>query len=219
MGTISDKSAYLNTTKIEIRQKINDLGQDLDEEDTFRSYVEALEEVWNEYPKVIATDVTEATLEGTKAGKMKLDIKGNSTQDTTEGKNKFDVNVIQERTTGGITMTFNGQTIHLQGTTSANANFYMKTGKSIVLPAGTYFLTRSSMTGIATLKLTSGSDTIVATGSSDVSFTLASETTIDGLTLQVPSTVGNVNKDIVIQLEAGSTGSSYEPYTGRTSIA
>jgi hypothetical protein len=89
----------------------------------------------------------------------------------------------------------------------------MKSGKSIILPAGTYFITRSSMTGIATLKLTSGSDTILATGSTDVSFTLQSDTTIDGLTLQVPSSVGTINKDIVIQLEQGSTGTSYEPYT------
>ena len=198
--------------------KIDDLGIDLTGVDkNIDNIASMLEDVYEEYPKVLAQG-TEATLEGTKVGRLSLDLEGNSVQETTTGKNKFDVTVIQERTTGGITMTFNGQKIHLQGTTSANANFYMKTGKSIVLPAGTYFLTRSSMTGVATLKLTSGSDTIVATGSSDVSFTLANETSIDGLTLQVPSSVGNVNKDIVIQLEAGSTGTSYEPFTGRNTI-
>ena len=131
-------------------------------------------------------------------------------------KNWFDVNVIQERTTNGITMTFQEQTIHLEGTPTANANFYMKSGKSIKLKAGTYYIERTSMSGIATLKLTSGSDTIVATGSSDVSFTLQNDTSIDGLTLQVPLSVGTINKDIVIQLESGSTGTNYIPYEEQT---
>lgn len=131
-------------------------------------------------------------------------------------KNWFDVNVIQERTTNGITMTFQEQTIHLEGTPTANANFYMKSGKSLELKAGTYYIERTSMSGIATLKLTSGGDTIVATGSSDISFTLQNDTSIDGLTLQVPSSVGTINKDIVIQLESGSTGTNYISHEEQT---
>ena len=132
------------------------------------------------------------------------------------GKNLFDVNVIQERATNGITATITGQKINLSGTPTANANFYMKSGKSIKLKAGTYFITRSLMQNIATLKLQSGDTTIVATGSTDISFTLNEDTIIDGLTLQVPSTVGTINKNIVIQLEQGSTATPYSPYQGQS---
>lgn len=130
MGTISDKSAYLNTTKTLLREKINDLGQDLDEEDTFRSYVEALEEVWNDYPKVTATDVTEATLEGTKAGKMKLDIKGNSTQETTTGKQLFtplDYTQITTGANGSATISKTSDTITIDSSASSQASgFYIQ---------------------------------------------------------------------------------------------
>jgi len=194
--------------------KIDDLGIDLTGVDkNIDNIAELLEDVYEGYPKVTAQG-TEATMEGTKAGKMKLDIKGNSTQDTTEGYNLFDVNVIQERTTQGITMSFSGQTINLSGTASGNANFYMKSGKSIVLPAGTYYIQRTSLVNIGTLKLTSGADTILTTGNTDTTFTLANETTIDGLTLQVSSSVGTINKNVVLLLCSGNTSKPYEPYTG-----
>lgn len=47
MATI-DKLDYLNETKIQIRNALNDLGAEITEEDTFRSYVNKINEIAEE---------------------------------------------------------------------------------------------------------------------------------------------------------------------------
>ena len=47
-----------------------------------------LDNIWNDLPKVTATDVEEASLDGTKKGRMKIDLKGNTEQTQLTGKNK-----------------------------------------------------------------------------------------------------------------------------------
>lgn len=47
MATI-DKLNYLNETKEEIKDALNDLGCEIEEEDTFRSYVTKINELYEE---------------------------------------------------------------------------------------------------------------------------------------------------------------------------
>lgn len=62
--------------------KIEDLGIDLTDVDKNIDNISTmLENVWNEYPKVSASDVEEASLNGTKKGRMNIDLKGNTEQD------------------------------------------------------------------------------------------------------------------------------------------
>ena len=49
MATI-DKLNYLNETKKLIKNALNDLGTETDDEDTFRSYVTKINELAEEYP-------------------------------------------------------------------------------------------------------------------------------------------------------------------------
>lgn len=61
--------------------KLDDLGIDLTNVDkNIDNIAEMLDTVYEEYPKVTGTG-TEITLDGTKVGKLGLDIKGNSTQE------------------------------------------------------------------------------------------------------------------------------------------
>lgn len=87
--------------------KIEDLGIDLtDVNKNIDNISSMLENVWNEYPKVSASDVEEASLDGTKKGRMQIDLKGNTDQEQLEGKNK----AIPLGTTiskQGISVTFN----------------------------------------------------------------------------------------------------------------
>ena len=63
--------------------KIDDLGIDLTNVDkNIDNIASLLDTVYEEYPKVSATG-TQASLNGTKKGKLSLDLKGNSTQDGT----------------------------------------------------------------------------------------------------------------------------------------
>lgn len=48
MATI-DKLNYLNATKELIRVALNDLGAEITEEDTFRSYVGKINDIYEEY--------------------------------------------------------------------------------------------------------------------------------------------------------------------------
>ena len=49
MATI-DKLNYLNETKQLIKTALNDLGCEISEDDTFRSYVSKINTLYNEYP-------------------------------------------------------------------------------------------------------------------------------------------------------------------------
>ena len=49
MATI-DKLNYLNETKQEIKDALNDLGAEITDEDTFRSYVDKINDIADEYP-------------------------------------------------------------------------------------------------------------------------------------------------------------------------
>lgn len=53
MGTVSDKLNYLNDTKIQIRASLNDLGAEISEQDTFRSYVDKIDELYSDYPQEV----------------------------------------------------------------------------------------------------------------------------------------------------------------------
>ena len=49
MATI-DKLNYLNETKEQIKDALNNLGAEITDEDTFRSYVDKINELADEYP-------------------------------------------------------------------------------------------------------------------------------------------------------------------------
>lgn len=49
MATI-DKLNYLNATKQLIKDGLNDLGAEITDDDTFRSYVDKINEIAEEYP-------------------------------------------------------------------------------------------------------------------------------------------------------------------------
>ena len=50
MATI-DKLEYLDETKEQIKDALNDLGAEITDEDTFRSYVTKINELAEEYPQ------------------------------------------------------------------------------------------------------------------------------------------------------------------------
>lgn len=49
----TDKLNYLNETKTQIKNALNDLGAELTNNDTFRSYVDKIDEIYNDYPQEV----------------------------------------------------------------------------------------------------------------------------------------------------------------------
>ena len=48
MASINEKINYINETKSLIKDKLNDLGSEIDNETTFRKYAEKIEDLYNE---------------------------------------------------------------------------------------------------------------------------------------------------------------------------
>lgn len=100
----SDKLSYLVTTKSKLKTAINYTGANITN-DTFRSYPEKLynayiniinqgtQDLFDSLPKVSGTG-SNITLNNTASAPMVLDYNGDTQQDSTTGKNLFDINNI-----------------------------------------------------------------------------------------------------------------------------
>ena len=51
MSTIAQKITYLNETKQLLKQSLNDLGAKITDEDTFRSYIDKINQLAEEFPQ------------------------------------------------------------------------------------------------------------------------------------------------------------------------
>lgn len=82
MATI-DKLEYINNTKNLIKNALNiKFNSQIGDEDTFRSYAQKINDIYENWPKVSEKN-TNFTLNSTKEGKMKIELKGNISQEGT----------------------------------------------------------------------------------------------------------------------------------------
>lgn len=166
------------------------------------------------------TDVSVANTSDIKA--KAISIKGNTTQTTYTGKNLWGGFTLT-RTSDGLTYVLNKDgSITISGTsTSANAvSMFVSDAVSnnifITLPAGTY--TVSGGGSNYQIQVYSTSATLLAStavNETSNTFTLSEETDLF-CRIIVPNSGTTLNTTIKIQLESGSSATSYEPYVGRT---
>ena len=71
-----------------IKDAINNIGGNITSETTFRQYVAALESIYQSMPKVSGSG-TSLSLSPTLKGLMQSTLKGNTSQESTTGKNKL----------------------------------------------------------------------------------------------------------------------------------
>lgn len=140
MGTTAEKFNYAFGTKDLLKTEINKINNVLTDESTFRSYPQELfngyldilnngtDTLWNNLTKVSQTDVTEAELDNVVTAPMKIDLKGNTSQDTniktyvcdgTESgdyyftENSINYQFTLSSTTDGDILAFNTDTLEL----------------------------------------------------------------------------------------------------------
>lgn len=185
--------------------KIEDLGIDLTDVDKNIDNISSmLENVWNEYPKVTASDVEEATLNGTKKGRMEIDLKGNTKQAQYEGYNLcYNAQISQSVE---INFQFIREYIEKTFTISCITNETLA-GNSIYLDKG--------QGGSVYIGSISGSaNTRIST-----TITLADEVFEDLLNsgwykIRIYKSNGNFQLVENAQIENGTNLKSYEPYCG-----
>ena len=197
------------------------------------SYLEimnnGIDKIWNNWEKVEGTGET-LTLNSTEEAPMKTDLKGNTSQETTTGKNKYNATRSSATTN---TVTYSGDTskIYINGTPNNTGRiFFNKT----YLEAGTYTfsatLSKGSFTNggnnLTYLYLYKGTETtaswdfdtrilLTAIIGNVVSATFTiSEGSYYYLAWYLDTSYTWTNAEIKYQVESGSSFTSFEPYTG-----
>ena len=100
MGTISDKLVYLDGTREQIKENLNKFGSNITENDTFRSYSNVINDIYDKLPKVSGNG-SNFSLENAQNGKLdSFGMDGNTEQTTYSGKNLFDYTDTSEVGTG-----------------------------------------------------------------------------------------------------------------------
>ena len=136
MGTTSDKLTYLATTKTKIKDAIN-LGDTNITTETFRQYEKKIKQalintmldkwgIWDNFEKVTGTN-TSLSLSPTSLAPISIDLKGNTQQDSTTGKNLFNktdyTNLTLEQ--NNSTITKNSNKISFVTTANNYSGFYV----------------------------------------------------------------------------------------------
>ena len=171
-------------------------------------------------PVDVAYDYVESigeniTLDNTEASLLKIDLKGQTNQDTTTGTNLID-------TRGGATLTDNGitftptynskgdlESIKVNGTASAMTTYQFP--NYVTLKAGTYYISKGGTNNVYMLIVDSGGSSYVTTKDSESSFTLSADKSVK-LYLRVMSGTAITNA-ILYPMVATTSGATYEPYT------
>lgn len=226
MADISDKLTYLNETKGLIKKGLNDLGADLTDASSFRSYANVLSGMYDDYPKVTGEGI-DLSLSPTKQGKLAITPKGASSQKSTEGKSLVKIN---NATINGITYTNNDDdtgSIILNNSNTAAVTFY----KNVTLSVGTYYLNYGYINGTVTTEGNTYFQILVypSSGGTQIaglnitstiyqenrnsSFTLSEETSVQ-IRVYIGSTVRNFNNfNFNFMLTKDSYSYDWEPYT------
>jgi hypothetical protein len=177
-----------------------------------------LDNLWEEYPKVTGTG--ESLTLNTKKGKMKVNLLGNTSQYTTTGKNLLPNNATSQ-TINGITFTVNeDKTIKINGTASARTVFYMADNVNKTISAGTYTLSADKSDGVSSVEVrveVNGRNQYWNSSISPTTKTISQSGTIKATYIIIENGAQLNNAIYKPQLEAGSSMTSYEPYTNGAS--
>ncbi len=227
MASINEKLNYINETKSLIKDKLNNLGSEITNQTTFRNYANKIEDLYDEWPKISDTD-TNITLNNTKKAKMNIQLKGNTNQFTTTGKNKFNPTILLQEENYN---TYNSST-ELWTTTDlagySRSILYSAVGysadrdisKLIKLNTGTYtlkfydFTNNTGSTNSLEYAFYDNTGTYVSRAlipDGVVTFTVSSDNTYLDIRRYGSSGTVSFSK---IQLEINSSATDYEPYTG-----
>lgn len=221
MGTIAQKLEYLNDTRLLLKDNINKINNVLDDNSTFRSYPQELfngyldilnngtDTLWNNLEKVSASG-EEATLENVETAPIKMVLNGNTSQDTTTGKNLFTTDYLTSNSFTTYTkLTDNSFSFTATGT-------WKKASYKVPCKPNTNYYFNFSSTSSMYIQIRG-----VQTGTQIIAVYQAYLTTFnsgENTELQINIDIGQNSIASVtisdIQLEEGTTATSFEKYTG-----
>ena len=219
--TYDDKEIYVDgTTNSQYfrYQDANEIKNVVNTNDTNLERVDTrLERLYELLSQETTQTGTEITINNTFADNMKLDLKGNTEQYTTTGKNLLNVTA-NSTTINGITFTKNSDnSVTANGTSTSTAAFNLIGSNSFTLPAGQYFLSGCPKNGSDNtyrLDVNTGNVSGRIDYGNGSTFTLTESLTVTSVRIRVASGVTLNNINFYPMIAEGSSASTYEPYTG-----
>ena len=198
-------------------QGLINLGVDLTNTDKNIDNIKAcLDSVYNEYPKTPTQTGTSITLENTKKGRINIDLKGNTSQESTTGKNLCP-NTVTTDSYQGINYNINSDgSVTTNGTSTAVSFVNVIKDSILTLPAGTYILSGCPNDGSdSSYRIDINNGEQIKEYGTGTTFTLNEETTLRNVRLRIASgvTVNNLIFKPMIRLSS-VVDDTFEPYTG-----
>ena len=226
-------NALLDDFKDETNALIEDLETNINEQleekdeqiEELQSEVDSLSMIYNAFPTE-SGEGESLTLDDTAEVKFKkFDLKGNTSQFSTTGINLAKVDYSFNQTTNGITCKVNSDgSISLSGTASANTTFIMSTG--LGYPSGAYAMSCVGMpTNSDSIRIRFRNTNATysegdANNSAEIAYNKNPRTftnrDVNNFEVFVFSGV-TLNSTIKVQLQTGSSATSFEPYTNGAS--
>lgn len=222
------KLNYLSDTKDLIKAALNDnFNAGITDEDTFRSYVDKIRGIYNNWEKVTGEN-TELSLSPTRKGKMNITLKGNTEQASYSGKNLFDADGTYYVRNQNTTISINGSEITATNLSSSGAGFVwwnipVTSGQNYTISYADMVENPESVNNNLSYKFSNVPITEYTSEFTDYTqYTKINKTNkvstaeaTDGyLVLVHRITTSASNKITGIQVEQGSTATSYEQYVG-----
>ena len=169
--------------------------------------------VWNNWlPKVNGTGES-ITLNNTIQAKMDFVYKGNTSQESTTGKNLINVTA-RTMTVAGMTITVNNdKSITLNGSYTGSSTYWFRLRDNFTLSAGTYTLSNGNpnVSESSAIFVDDGNNFNARTNIETKTF--ASEVTIKPY-IRIATGSSFANLTIYPMIVSGSSAGEYEPYTG-----
>ena len=224
--TVFDKLDYLSETKGLIKDSLNNLGSEITDDNTFRNYVEKINQIYEDYPKVTGTGTT-FTISNTKKAKMNNTLKGNTEQTTYTGKNLFDYTTTEfsDASNVNIETSNNVVTITTTNTVTSN-NLFVRTKipDNMLKNGSTYIISSVNVSGVVqSLQLQLRNKDGSYANKTQYNYVVYDDTYSLYVTGNIFSTTSSASipagtTAIIknIQVEESSTATDYEPYVGGT---
>lgn len=240
MASINEKLNYINETKNLIKEELNKLGSEITNEIPFREYVNKIQTLYNEWPK-ITEESTILTLNNTKKNNMKLILKGNLAQEETNISNGNDYNSpspdhpqdvqvvtgtkeikilsknffnqISVHSKNNCKYTYNNGVYTVTFTGTGNAQIFF----NIDIPAGTYTYSGPTYYSAQIWKSRFGAMLVNNIASTNKTFTINERGTILCFNWASGTSTDTISFNTGdIQIEKNSTATSYQSYQSQT---
>ena len=184
---------------------------------------EEINQLWNDHPDILDNNAlpsgTDLTLNGTGDLKMKVDVWGNSTQETTTGKNWLDLSGFISKEVNGLTFSYQNGKLKINGTANALIDVYIgnstwnanaDTLKSILNAKNTTYYLSSTSNKISNYYWST------TNGYVENSVTTTDSNKISTIFVRIANGTTFNNELIGFQIEENSSATSWEKYTGGT---